>query len=708
MLCMVVPLLMAQSNRMNQLRKTIQNLRSKEGFQKDTLYLITVNKLAFEYAESYPDSALQLLLTQLTLCRRASYSKGEIEALKILGNLYQNKGDFTKASNYYNQAYDLAKKVKLTTALPGILNNIGLVFMNQGKYSEALSKYFETLKLAEEQNNRSVQAAALNNIATVYFYQGKYVQAGENYKELLEISTTLEDTTGIILAYSNLGEVKLEQGERDTALQSLRTAYGIAQLIRNPELMESTSRMIAKVYARFDSIPQAEFFFEKALKLAKDKSYGVPTCQSLIGLARLKLKANKASEALPLASEALSLAENMGQALLQRDAQEILAYIQTSLGNYQLALEHFKVFKTFSDSINNLESARASEAYQAEYNFSKKELEFQRKSLQQRWLIFSAIAGIILLGIIVLGVNRNRQRLNKVNQSLNQQNIQIEKQKGSLESTLEQLKNTQTQLIHAEKMASMGELTAGIAHEIQNPLNFINNFAEVSRELIEELQDMTEKEDMEEIKILANDISGNLEKIESHGKRADNIVKSMLYHSRSSSNKPELTEINTLVREYFNLSFHGLKASNKAFHAQMNLTLDPDLGILKVVPKELGRALLNLFNNAFYAVGERSKREINKEELSDALSEKYQPLVSVVTRSVKDRVEIVIEDNGTGIPKTVLSKIFMPFFTTKPSGSGTGLGLSLTYEIITNLHHGKLDVQSEENQFTRFTVTLPA
>ena len=696
-----------QSNQINQLRITVSQLAQKPGFEKDTQYLNTANKLVFEYAESYPDSALPLLQTQLNLCRRAQYTKGEIEALKISGNLYQNKGDFTKAGSFYSQAYDLAEKTKLKSALPGILNNIGLVLMNQGKYSEALGKYFETLKLAEQQDNRFVQAAAINNIATIYFYQGKYKQAADNYREMLTISQSIDNTSGIILAYSNLGEANLELGLKDTALQNLKTAYSIAQGINNPELMESTSRMIAKVYARYDSLPQARHFYETALNIARSMSYGVPTCQSLIGLAQLKIQENLPAKALVFGTEALQLAEDMGQANLQRDAQEIMAVIQADLGNYDIALDHYKNFKVFSDSINNLASARASEAYQSQYNFSKKELEFERRSLQQKWLIFSGIAGIISLLIIILLVNRNRQRLNKANQELNQQNVQIEKQKVSLESTLDQLKNTQTQLIHAEKMASMGELTAGIAHEIQNPLNFINNFAEVSRELIEELAELIDQRDTEEVKILAQEINGNLEKIETHGKRADNIVKSMLYHSRSSTNTREMTDINVLVKQYMHLSFHGLKAKERAFNAQMTITLDPAIKSLEVIPNEIGRALLNLFNNAFYAVGEKSKIKLNTENSVADSSDKYTPLVSVITHAAKDYIKIIIEDNGTGIRAALLSKIFMPFFTTKPSGSGTGLGLSLTYEIITKLHKGKLEVESEENLFTRFTVILP-
>ncbi len=276
------------------------------------------------------------------------------------------------------------------------------------------------------------------------------------------------------------------------------------------------------------------------------------------------------------------------------------------------------------------------------------------------------------------------------------------KQKEELQKTLEELKSTQDQLVHSEKMASLGELTAGIAHEIQNPLNFVNNFSEVSNELIEEIQEEfakpKEERDSELIQEIFDDLAKNLSKIQSHGKRADSIVKGMLQHSRNSSEEKESTDLNLLADEYVRLSYHGLRAKDKSFNAEFELDLEEGLPELKVVPQDIGRVLLNLINNAFYAVNERRK--------SGKAPEDYKPLVTVATKKKSSGIEITVVDNGAGIPKENVNKIFQPFFTTKPTGSGTGLGLSMSYDIITKGHGGKLKVKSKEGEGTTFTINL--
>jgi signal transduction histidine kinase len=246
-------------------------------------------------------------------------------------------------------------------------------------------------------------------------------------------------------------------------------------------------------------------------------------------------------------------------------------------------------------------------------------------------------------------------------------------------------------------MASLGELTAGIAHEIQNPLNFVNNFSEVNEELLTEMKDELEKGNINEAKSIANDAIENQQKILHHGKRADAIVKSMLQHSRSNSGQKESTDINALCDEYFRLAFHGLKAKDKTFNATMKADFDPSIGYIGIIPQDIGRVLLNLINNAFYAVDERKKQE----------PEGYEPVVSVSTKNLGDEVLISVKDNGNGIPKTILDKIFQPFFTTKPTGEGTGLGLSLSYDIV-KAHGGEIKLITKENEGTTFTIHLPA
>ena len=280
-------------------------------------------------------------------------------------------------------------------------------------------------------------------------------------------------------------------------------------------------------------------------------------------------------------------------------------------------------------------------------------------------------------------------------EELEQKRKAIEETNTALTRSLDELKAAQTQLIQAEKMASLGELTAGIAHEIQNPLNFVNNFSEVSSELLDEMKQEIEKGNLSEVKAIAGDVIQNLEKILHHGKRADGIVKGMLQHSRTSTGQKEPTDINVLADEYLRLAYHGIRAKEKSFNAILKTDYDENTGKISVIPQDIGRAVLNLITNAFYAVGEKKKQ----------FPEGYEPTISVSTRRIGDRVEITVSDNGNGIPEKALDKIFQPFFTTKPTGQGTGLGLSLSYDII-KAHGGELTAVTKEGEGSLFTINL--
>jgi signal transduction histidine kinase len=347
---------------------------------------------------------------------------------------------------------------------------------------------------------------------------------------------------------------------------------------------------------------------------------------------------------------------------------------------------------------------------------------------EESWSIFTYQAGVLCVPMSIslyLAINfsvTNRDLIEKLreNNALTQRNLAQEQEKqhllavqnellesqvrertSQLEQSLEELKATQTQLVQREKMASLGELTAGIAHEIQNPLNFVNNFSEVSIELIEELQQEAPIGGMG-AELLA-DITQNLQKINLHGNRASSIVKSMLEHSRTSLGTVELTDLNALIDEYLLLSYHSFRAKDKSFNATMYKDFDQNVGKVKVVAQDFGRVVLNLFNNAFYAVNVAAGTKGNG----------YMPTVSVSTRRMaastgaRERVEIRIKDNGTGIPEAIAAKVFQPFFTTKPTGQGTGLGLSLSYDIVTKGHNGTLELTTEENQGTEFIITIP-
>jgi signal transduction histidine kinase len=346
------------------------------------------------------------------------------------------------------------------------------------------------------------------------------------------------------------------------------------------------------------------------------------------------------------------------------------------------------------------------------------------------WVMqWQSLFEMIFLGLLVLFFSRSlfrryqqlqkqlaQQALEKEierNQLIARQKVELEKtvdeRTAELKQSLQELRSTQAQLIQSEKMASLGELTAGIAHEIQNPLNFVNNFSDVNAELVDEAGQEIDKGNINEVKIILNDIKENEQKINLHGKRADSIVKGMLQHSRASSGQKELTDINKLADEYLRLSYHGMRAKDKSFNAEYKTDFDNTIGKINVVPQDIGRVLLNLFNNAFYAVNEKRK----------TTHEYYQPTVSVVTKRINSPlepapkslrlaggIEIKVSDNGNGIPQNMVDKIFQPFFTTKPTGQGTGLGLSLAYDII-KAHGGEIKVETKEGEGSEFIILLP-
>ena len=330
-------------------------------------------------------------------------------------------------------------------------------------------------------------------------------------------------------------------------------------------------------------------------------------------------------------------------------------------------------------------------------------------------LLSIPIAASIYLGLEFAFVNRSLQQNLKEVSELSEKNLAQEREKqeiltsqnvilesqvhertAALSQSLNELKETQNLMIQQEKMASLGELTAGIAHEIQNPLNFVNNFSEVNKELLTELKDEIEKGNLDDAIAIATDVIENEEKINHHGKRADGIVKGMLQHSRSSSGIKEPTNINVLADEYLRLAYHGLRAKDKSFNAMMKTDFDESIGNINIIPQDIGRVILNLVTNAFYTVTEKNKHH----------TDGFEPTVSVSTKKTGDKVLISVKDNGNGIPQKILDKIFQPFFTTKPTGQGTGLGLSLSYDII-KAHGGELKVETKEGEGAKFMLELP-
>ncbi len=388
------------------------------------------------------------------------------------------------------------------------------------------------------------------------------------------------------------------------------------------------------------------------------------------------------------------------------DPQDLIMYrIYKALGKDKLALQHHEFYLDYLKSFQNDDSKNQLAILQRNYEVQKVQNIADYEKLRADNLIKNRIYlvfGLMLLSVLLLLIYRNNLQKQKANALLKAQKEEIDLQREKAEKALSALKVTQAQLIQSEKLASLADLTAGVAHEIQNPLNFVNNFSELSVELVDELKEEINRTeiDKEFVGELISDLTQNQERINHHGKRAASIVKGMLEHSRSSTGIPTLSDLNTLADEYQRMAFHSYCAKDNDFKVTLETHFDSSLPKIEVIPQDIGRVLLNLINNAFYAVAERSRNTANEIEA-------FEPTVRVTTKRLENTIEIRVQDNGNGIPESIKDKIFQPFFTTKPTGQGTGLGLSLAYDIVTKGHGGYLEVETKENEGTEFTIILP-
>jgi two-component system NtrC family sensor kinase len=419
-------------------------------------------------------------------------------------------------------------------------------------------------------------------------------------------------------------------------------------------------------------------------------------------MAKLYLDLNMPDSANYYAHRALNVARSISLSNIILKSSKLLTGIFDTKGEIDSAYRYQQIATRYNDILFGPEKFNRIQQILSDEQQRQQKLLQQQEELKNRYQFIAGVAIVLFILIVAALIWRNNLSQRKKNRILDEQKDQLTQQRDELQATLAELKTTQTQLIQSEKMASLGELTAGIAHEIQNPLNFVNNFSEVNREMLEELKAESEKpkaERDEQLEAeLINDLIQNEEKINHHGKRADFIVKGMLQHSRTSTAERQMTNMNVLAEEFFNLAYQGLRAKDKNFNSELTTHFDPKLPRVNVVPQDMGRILLNLFNNAFYAVNQKKK----------AAGAGYKPEVVVTTSFSKNEVVIRVKDNGVGIPDAIKDKIMQPFFTTKPTGEGTGLGLSLTYDMVVKGHGGKIEVQSKEGEYTQFTVSLPS
>jgi signal transduction histidine kinase len=484
----------------------------------------------------------------------------------------------------------------------------------------------------------------------------------------------------------NLAQGFLLNNDLDSAAFIIKLAYDSCK--KNDENMLpvifQTWSMLELKKQHFD---KADSLLVKAWEIINEKKIPTIAPQGNVDpdyyRALIRIEQNKYAEAANFIVSDIERIKNLRNETI-RD-YKLLAEVYDKMGDAEKSKENYKKYISLQDSLLADQRKLSNTSFEAEQQMNEKEISInQLKSENKisaltRNFSFGIIALVLLLSGVIYYRYKSKQKANAV-----------------LEKTLSDLKSTQTQLIQAEKMASLGELTAGIAHEIQNPLNFVNNFSEVSTELLAEMKIELDVGKFDVAKEIANDVIQNLEKINHHGKRADAIVKGMLQHSRSSSSVKEPTDINALCDEYLRLSYHGLRAKDKLFNATLNTSYDSSIGSISIIAQDIGRVLLNLFNNAFYAVAEKQR----------TVADDYQPTVSISTKKNSHTIELTVSDNGNGIPEKIKDKIFNPFFTTKPTGQGTGLGLSLSYDII-KAHGGEIKVETKEGEGSTFIIKLP-
>ena len=637
------------------------------------------------------DSLKKVLITAKTDSTRFTI-------LKSLTDSYIGR-NYDSAEKYNTIQIPIAQKNNQILAEAYSYDYRSYILYNKRKWSEAYINLQSALKLAEnpaiEKNSWKFKdeppthLLRLRIIDNVHLIEGYlFAQIGDlkgelrEYKTVLSLSKKSADSLNLKFANSHLATYFLDVHQLDSALSYNAESFRLGRKISTDDLAFDYC-IQGRIYLLQQKDPLALKSFWRGIDDAQREHFDGGILNNSKALAQYYLEKKNSDSSLYYSRKTLNTLFKMSSKELD-EAYSNIYKCYTLKNEKDSMLKYSQLALFYSDSlsknrIKNLSNFQ-SDSFKEALRLQQLEKEDIRNKSQIRILELSGGLGILLVsGIFLYYSNRKTQKTNK-----------------ALDSALTHLKTTQSQLIQSEKMASLGELTAGIAHEIQNPLNFINNFSEINSDLIEEADNEIENGKPEEARSILKDLKENEQKISFHGKRAESIVRGMLQHSRKTSGEKEATNLNTLADEYLRLSYHGLRAKDKSFNSEIKTDLDPGLNPILAIPQELGRVFLNLFNNAFYAVNEKKQKGL----------EGYEPMVSLKTHNLKDKVQIKIRDNGNGIPKTIIDKIFQPFFTTKPTGQGTGLGLSLSYEII-KAQGGEIQVDSKEGDCTEFTILLP-
>jgi signal transduction histidine kinase len=662
----------AWNNRVNDSQKTMQCSKEAIALSRSINYTrgladaLTLEAFCYIRTSDFEKAKASLAEAE-TIYTTEKNIRGLASLNEYKGIIERYHGNSAAALEYIYKALEQSRQISFEENETTNLYQIGVSYRQLANYDKALEYLYESLSLARTIKFVLLEGYNLNVIGSIYFETGDYNQALAYFKQALSIREQCGDKWGEAGSLDNIGFTYFKLENYTEAAEYCKRSLAITKQTGDKKGEANSLLHLAEIYGKKKDVSKSAEFSNESLQIRKASGDRHGEAEILLFLAELYI--NHVTDA-----EKKKISEWLTAAL--KISEEIKAYDLVSKTQFYL-YEYYKYEKDFNEAIKHLE---------LHIQFEK---DLHKNSINQKILNLE-------ISYKAEEARKEADAVKQQNDELTKLNIEIEKQKQQLQEALNDLKNTQTQLIQSEKMASLGELTAGIAHEIQNPLNFVNNFSEVNKELVDELEQEADKGNIDEIKSIAKDIKENEEKINHHGRRADAIVKSMLQHSKLTKGIKEPTDINALCDEYLRLAYHGMRAKDKSFNADYKTEFDEAIGKINIVPQDIGRVLLNLFNNAFYAVNEKNK----------TADENYKPTVSIQTKRINDKIEIIVSDNGNGIPQNIIDKIFQPFFTTKPTGEGTGLGLSLAYDIITKEHNGTIKVESNEDEGSEFIIQL--
>jgi two-component system, NtrC family, sensor kinase len=587
---------------------------------------------------------------------------------------------------YARQVNDLSEKINYPLGRILSYRNTFSAFNNQANYPRALEAALDLQKITEEIRKGEPGAYVVPSyfLGVVYREMADYPDAVFQLNQALHFQKESgKSMSEVFYAYSQLGILYRLENKLDSALWYAQKGYELGSHAKEFKKFYCLAiGALGNVHEALHDYTSAEEFYRLAIRQSQLDHNVYFLSRNYNNLAGLFAKTDRKDSCIYYAGISLNLCQQHNFGEFAYDASKILTDEYGKGTNVDSTLKYMTIMVAAKDTVFSQAKGQQFQefAFTEVQRLQKINIDKERSlNLVKLYVLLAALGVFLLLAFILYRNNGQKQ-----------------KAKNKIEKAYAELKSTQSQLIQSEKMASLGELTAGIAHEIQNPLNFINNFSEVNKELIEEMKQELVMGNITEATAIANDVQQNEDKINHHGRRADAIVKGMLQHSRTSSGQKEPTDLNALADEYLRLAYHGLRAKDKSFNALMKTDFDKSLGKVNIIPQDIGRVLLNLYHNAFYALMEKKKQQ----------GESFEPYISVGTKKVNGKVEIRVKDNGNGILPKVMDKIFQPFFTTKPAGQGTGLGLSLSYDII-KAHGGEISAETKEGEGAEFVILIP-